>query len=149
MSIKTTQAYEASDGSIHKTPDDWAIHELATLLNLCSFNFDKEVAKEVLIRGDKLTEIIQMHKTHLDYYDKVVPGLLRPERTLVKDQGPKVDTTVIPPDQGKAEGVGVTTSPNPEWRNKSRDHPSQAPFDQPVGVGTGMKLGGALDDVAF
>ncbi len=164
--MERKHAYLASDGSLHLNARLWVEHEFYVMLMSCTMNADKEMAAELVDRFSEFEVVYNDFRSDVLYGEGKRLELPLDRRILVKDHGPKVDTTVIPPDPDLVEAknaeidyrghsdidttvIPPETPPDPEWRNKSRDHPSEAPLDQPVGVGTGMKLGGALNDVAF
>lgn len=126
-------AFKASDGSLWNNSREWAEHEFYLLLCECTMNADKEMAASVVDRFKEFRILYGKMEADILYGEGKRLGLVLDRRTI--------PIHPVPP--------SPLEEPDPEWRNKSRDHPSQAPLDQPVGVGTGMKLGGALDDVAF
>lgn len=120
-------AYKASDGTLHADSRKWIEHEFFLLLCTCSMNASKDEAAEMVDRFKDFQAVYSEFETDVKYGEGGRKGLVLDRRTLVKDQGPKVDTTIIPPEATKDIEHGEV---DPEWRNKSRDHP--VPLDKPT-----------------
>lgn len=135
--MERIHAYLCSDGSLHANSREWIEHEFHLLLMTCSLNASKEEAAELVDRFKDFEKIWQEFYTDVQYGEGKRLGLVLDRRTLVDIVTPG------PPE------LTPPTTPEPLVVPLTEPIVSMAPLDQPVGVGTGMKLGGALDDVAF